>query len=116
MVSCGETTGFARASDSTESGLRSAAEAATAAARRGDDRTHTVALTRNDVTRRNSVDVYPDEVAKVDKVALLRHVDDAARSAGPAIVQVSAGYRNAASRSSSPTATACWPMTSWCAA
>ena len=42
--------------------------------------------------------MYPDEVAKVDKVALLRRVDEAARSAGPAIVQVSAGYGDSRKR------------------
>jgi len=97
-VVAGETTGFAHTSDLSEGGLRSAAEAAAAAARRGDGGTHTVALTRDDVTRRNTVDVYPDKVAKVDKVALLRRVDEAARSAGPAIVQVSAGYGDSRKR------------------
>ena len=40
----------------------------------------------------------PDEVPKADRVALLRSVDDAARSAGAAIVQVSAGYADSRKR------------------
>jgi TldD protein len=36
--------------------------------------------------------VYPESIAKATKVALLQQADDAARSAGSSIVQVSAGY------------------------
>jgi len=91
-VVAGETTGFAHTSDLSEAGLWSAAEAAAAAASRGDGRAHTVALTRSETTRRNAIETSPDDVAKVDKVDLLRRVDEAARSAGASIVQVSAGY------------------------
>jgi TldD protein len=44
------------------------------------------------------VEQYPDEVGTADKVALLVRVDDAARSANGAIVQVSAGYADSRKR------------------
>jgi TldD protein len=97
-VVAGETTGFAHTSDLSERGLSAAAEAAAAAARRGGGGTRTVALTRTATTPINSVTRYPDDVAKTDKVELLRRVDDAARSAGAAIVQVSAGYADSRKR------------------
>jgi TldD protein len=40
----------------------------------------------------NTVEQYPDSIPKASKVELLRRIDDAARSAGASIVQVSAGY------------------------
>ena len=46
----------------------------------------------------NTIDRYPDEVTKADKVELLRRIDDAARAAGAAIVQVSAGYGDSRKR------------------
>jgi TldD protein len=88
----GETTGFAHTADLSEAGLRAAAEAAAAAASQGDGGTHTVALTRTTPTRVNDVTVLPDSVPKAAKVEILRRVDEAARSTGAAIVQVSAGY------------------------
>jgi TldD protein len=97
-VVAGETTGFAHTSDLTERGLRAAAEAAAAAARQGDGGTRTVSLTREIHDRHNDIARYPDDVAKVDKVDLLRRVDDAARSAGASIVQVSAGYGDSRKR------------------
>ena len=51
-----------------------------------------VALTRRAGTQVNTVERSPDEVPKAAKVELLRRIDDAARSAGASIVQVSAGY------------------------
>ena len=97
-VVAGETTGFAHTSDLSETGLRNAAEAAAAAARQGGGGTRTIALSPVDVVRRNSVDTYPDAVAKADKVELLRRIDEAARAAGDAIVQVSAGYGDSRKR------------------
>lgn len=88
----GDTTGFAHTADLTEAGLRAAAEAAATAASQGDGATRTVALTRGDTRVVSPVGRYPDEVRKADKVALLLRMDDAARGAGGAIVQVSAGY------------------------
>jgi len=91
-VVAGDTTGFAHTADLSEAGLRAAAEAAAAAARGGGGGVRTVALTPRAATQVNTVARYPDEVAKADKVELLRRVDEAARAAGAAIVQVSAGY------------------------
>ncbi|MFT3852914.1 MAG: TldD/PmbA family protein [Ilumatobacteraceae bacterium] len=88
----GETTGFAHTADLSERGLLAAAEAAAAAASQGDGEARVIALTPRGSHRVSAVERYPDEVPKADRVALLRSVDDAARSAGGAIVQVSAGY------------------------
>src|SRR5262245_38756194 len=97
-VVAGETTGFAHTSDLSERGLRAAAETAAAAARQGGAATRSVALAPAVHERPNQVEQYPDAVAKVDKVDLLRRVDDAARSAGASIVQVSAGYADSRKR------------------
>jgi TldD protein len=97
-VIAGETTGFAHTSDLSERGLLAAAEAAAAAARQGGGGTRTVALTPSASRRVNSIERYPDEIPKADKVALLRRIDDSARSAGGEIVQVSAGYGDSRKR------------------
>ena len=91
-VVVGETTGFAHTSDLSETGLRAAAEAAAAAARGGGGGVRTVALSRVAASRPNDVSVLPENVAKADKVALLRRADDAARATGGAVKQVSAVY------------------------
>ncbi|MFN8020602.1 MAG: TldD/PmbA family protein [Acidimicrobiales bacterium] len=88
----GDTTGFAHTADLSEAGLLAAATSAAAAASQGGGGVRTIALTRRDATPVNTVSRYPDEVPKAAKVELLRRVDDAARSAGASIVQVSAGY------------------------
>jgi TldD protein len=88
----GETTGFAHTSDLSERGLLAAAEAAAAAASRGADGSSVVALAPADRHVVNTVAEYPDDVATVAKVELLDRIDDAARSAGAEIIQVSAGY------------------------
>src|SRR5688500_19558358 len=97
-VIAGEPTGFAHTSDLSERGLLAAAEAAAAAARQGGGGTHTVALTRTATTPNNNVERFPDDVAKADKVELLRRIDEAARAAGAEIVQVSAGYADSRKR------------------
>lgn len=94
----GDTTGFAHTSDLSESGLREAAGAAAAAASQGDGGTRTVALTPRDVAAVNTIDTFPDDVAKVRKVELMQRIDEAARSAGSEIVQVSAGYGDSRKR------------------
>ena len=88
----GDTTGFAHTADLSEAGLRAAAEVAAAAASQGDGGTRTIALSRSPERVVSPVVQYPDEVRKADKVALLQRMDESARSAGGAIVQVSAGY------------------------
>jgi TldD protein len=88
----GDTTGFAHTADLSEAGLRAAAEAAGAAASQGNGGANVVALTRQARHSVSPVARFADEVPKTEKVALLRRIDDAARSGGGAIVQVSAGY------------------------
>ncbi|HEY7627906.1 MAG TPA: DNA gyrase modulator, partial [Ilumatobacteraceae bacterium] len=94
----GDTTGFAHTADLSEAGLRAAAEAAAAAASQGDGGANVVALTRRAEHRVSPVERFADEVPKTEKVALLRRIDDAARSSGAAIVQVSAGYGDSRKR------------------
>jgi TldD protein len=91
-VVVGETTGFAHTADLSESGLTAAANAAAAAARSSDGRVHTVALTRSEVQHPSPARIQPADVAKATKVELLRRADEAARSAGGDITQVSASY------------------------
>ena len=88
----GETTGFAHTSDLTEAGLRAAAEAAAAAARGGGEGVREVALSRQEAPRPHDVEVLPQHVPKARKVELLARADDAARSEGGAVRQVSVSY------------------------
>ncbi len=88
----GETTGFAHTADLSRAGLLAAARAAAAAASAGGGGVRTVALDRRSVPPVNEVLIDPDTIAKSVKVELLQRADEAARSAGSAIVQVSAGY------------------------
>jgi TldD protein len=90
----GETTGYAHTADLSEPGLRTAADAAAAAARDGDGNggDRVVALERQAVTPTHEVTQTPEGVAKARKVDLLQRADDAARSSGDAISQVSAAY------------------------
>jgi len=91
-VVVGETTGFAHTADLSEAGLRAAAEAAGAAAREGGGGVREIALTRQSATRPYDPTILPETVGKARKVELLQRADAAARSAGGAITQVSAGY------------------------
>ena len=88
----GETTGFAHTADLSPAGLAAAAKAAAAAARSSDGKVHTVALTRSEVRHPSPARIQPGDVAKATKVELLRRADEAARSAGGDITQVSASY------------------------
>ena len=91
-VVAGETTGYAYTADLSERGLLAAASAAAAAARGGTGTARVVAMDAPRDHGAGRVRIAPDEVAKAAKVELLARVDDAARSVGPEIVQVSAGY------------------------
>jgi TldD protein len=90
-VVVGETTGYAHTADLSEKGLLAAAEAAAAVARDGKG-TRTVALTPSEAPRPYEVSIFPEDVEKAGKIELLARADEAARSAGDAITQVSAGY------------------------
>ncbi|HMD47265.1 MAG TPA: TldD/PmbA family protein [Acidimicrobiales bacterium] len=90
-VVVGETTGFAHTADLTEAGLLAAAEAASAVAREGGGGVRTIAL-HGDGRARPAATVLPAGVPKAAKLELLVRADEAARSAGDAVTQVSAGY------------------------
>ena len=94
----GETTGFAHTADLSEDGLRQAADAAAAAARQGGGGVREVALTRRRSDRPHEVEVLPEDVPKARKVELLQRADDAARSEGDAVRQVSASYADSRRR------------------
>ncbi len=94
----GDTTGFAHTADLSESGLAAAAAAAAAAASQGGGGARTVALGPAGRHAVNTIGQFPDDVPKASKVELLRRVDEAARSVGPEIVQVSAGYGDSRKR------------------
>jgi TldD protein len=94
----GETTGFAHTSDLSEAGLAEAARAAAAAASQGDGEARTVALTQGAGQRVNTIETYPEDIAKATKVELMQRVDEAARAFGSEIVQVSAGYGDSRKR------------------
>lgn len=94
----GDTTGFAHTADLSEAGLREAAAAAAAAARGGGGGVRTVALTPSRPPRPHDVEVLPESVPKHRKVELLLRADDAARSEGAAIRQVSASYADSRRR------------------
>ncbi len=94
----GETTGFAHTADLSEAGLLAAARAAAQAASQGAGGIRVVALESQPRRVVSPVEIDPSSIAKTAKVDLLRRVDDAARSAGAAIAQVSAGYSDGRSK------------------
>lgn len=96
-VVVGDTTGFAHTSDLSEAGLLAAAQAASAVARGGGGGTRTIALGAPKEFRTHAT-TMPEAASKADKVELLVRANDAARSAGSAIAQVSAGYSDSRRR------------------
>ena len=97
-VVAGDTTGYAHTADLSAAGLLAAAEAAAAVANQGGAGERTIALTPAARHAVNRVERAPDDVPTSDKVELLARMDDAARAAGAAIVQVSAGYGDSRKR------------------
>ena len=93
-VVAGSTTGFAHTADLSERGLLAAAGAASAAARSGGVATRVVALSKSASASPSPVEILPAEVAKADKVELLRRADAAARASGGDVRQLSANYRD----------------------
>jgi TldD protein len=91
-VVSGTSTGFAHTADLTEAGLTEAAAAAAAAARRSEGQTTVVSLARRPAPAPHEVLISPESVEKARKAELLVRADDAARSEGAAIRQVSAAY------------------------
>ena len=98
-VVVGDTTGFAHTADLSEPGLLAASHAAAAAARHGggEGSARTVDLTGTSVEPQPVLD-RPESVAKDTKVALLERANEAARSQGGAIKQVSASYADSRRR------------------
>ena len=97
-VVVGDTTGYAHTADLSEAGLLAAAEAAAAVARQGGGGPRVVALEPQTVPRPGTVAVFPEDVAKARKIELLARADDAARSTGSAVSQVSASYADSRRR------------------
>jgi TldD protein len=94
----GETTGFAYTADLSEAGLLAAARAAASAAAGGTGGVRNVGLVQAAAHRVSPIGVYPDSIAKAAKVEMLLRANDAARSAGSSIVQVSAGMGDSRKR------------------
>jgi TldD protein len=94
----GETTGFAYTSDLSEAGLLAAARAAAGAAASGTGGVRSVGLVESPARRVSPVEVYPDTITKSAKVELLLRANEAARSTGGSIVQVSAGMGDSRKR------------------
>ncbi len=90
-VIVGETTGFAHTADLSEAGLLAAARTASAVARQGGGGRAPVPLEAGPRTDPRA-GVLPSSVAKATKLELLARADDAARSSGAQISQVTAGY------------------------
>jgi TldD protein len=86
----GETTGFAHTADLTEAGLLAAARAAAAVAKEGGTGVRTVALGPLNGHGHGERTV-PNSIDKARKLELLTRADEAARSTGDAITQVSVG-------------------------
>jgi TldD protein len=97
-VVSGASTGYAHTSDLSERSLTEAARAAGAAARGAEGRTTVVALERTPGGPAHPIRELPETVEKLRKAEVLRRADDAARSAGGAIRQVSAAYADARKR------------------
>jgi TldD protein len=97
-VISGDTTGFAHTADLSESGLLAAAVAAAAAAKGGGGGVKTIELVRRVGTSIHQVRTPSIEIPKLRKVELLQRAEAAARAAGPAIRQVTAGYGDARRR------------------
>ena len=91
-VVSGTSTGFAHTADLTEAGLTEAAAAAAAAARRAEGQTTVVTFAPRPAPVPHDVLIAPEGVEKARKAQLLQRADDAARSEGGAIRQVSAAY------------------------
>jgi TldD protein len=90
----GETTGFAHTADLSAAGLRSAAEAAAAAARSSHNEHRAVMLTPQ-AGAPAPITVLPETVEKRRKIDVLSQADDAARSEHRSVTSVTVSYADA---------------------
>lgn len=97
-VVVGDTTGFAHTADLSPAGLRSAAEAASAAARSGGGGVRELALTEQAASHPSPASVKPADVSKATKVELLERANATARAEHDSIRQVSAQYADSERR------------------
>lgn len=97
-VVVGDTTGFAHTADLSEASLVAAARTAAVGAASAGGPGRVVDLGRVEATNPSTVEVYPEDVDKATKVALLQRAEDAARGEGGAISQVSARYADSRRR------------------
>jgi TldD protein len=86
-VIVGSTTGYAHTADLSLSGLLAAAEAARAVAQRSDGGATVVAVNQAQIHDMRA-DINPSTIDRAQRIEVLRHADDVARSHGAAISQV----------------------------
>lgn len=91
-VRLGDTTGFAHTADLTEKGLMRAVEAASALAKQAGGSARSVRVGEHHVSLISPEMTLPSSVSKDKKIDLLLRLDQAGRSAGASIRQVSGGY------------------------
>jgi TldD protein len=96
-VVVGETTGFAHTADLSERGLLAAAQAAAAVAREGGGGVREIALGPL-FNHPTLATVLPKDVDKTRKIELMNLADDAARSEGSSITQVSVALGDSSRR------------------
>jgi TldD protein len=96
-VVVGETTGFAHTADLSERGLLAAAQAAAAVAREGGGGVREVALSPL-TNHPTAATVLPRDVEKARRIELMNLADDAARSEGSSITQVSVALGDSSRR------------------
>ncbi len=93
----GETTGFAHTADLSERGLLAAAQAAASVAREGGRGVREVALGPLN-NHPSGATMLPKDVDKARKIELMNLADDAARSEGSSITQVSVALGDSSRR------------------
>ncbi|CAG4918806.1 TldD/PmbA family protein [Acidithrix sp. C25] len=97
-VRYGDTTGFAHTADLNENGLLRAAQAASSLAQNSSKSRQIMALQERVFSPIDPLKNLPMTIAKDRKIELLKHLNDAARSAGSAIRQVGASYSDSLRR------------------
>ena len=91
-VVSGETTGFAHTADLSAAGLHKAAKAASSAARSNSESVVEVDLGNERIPKISEIEIFPKDVSKSKKVALLKSADESVREAGLPVTQVAARY------------------------